>query len=99
MSTDQVALGVIVVGLLSGVIVASAGRAPVLGVQVVLDFLLAAGLIRLTGPQAWSTLGAVAAVIVVRQIAARGLHAASATRTVPGRPLVQPAGPQGPSDT
>ena len=85
MTADAVALGVIVLGLVSSAVVAAAGSVPRLGLRVLLDFLLAAGLIRLAGPQSWSSLGAVVALIVVRQIASRGLSVAPAPRRTPAR--------------
>ena len=83
MTADGVALGLIVMGLVSSAVVAAAGSEPRLGLRVLLDFLLAAGLIRLPGPQSWSSLGAVVALIVVRQIATRGLSLAPAPRAPP----------------
>ena len=85
MTVDQLSLGIIAAGLVSGATVVAAARTPVQGLRVVLDFLLAAGLLRLVGPQEWSTLAVVAAVILVRQVAGRGVRAtAGATWTSHG---------------
>jgi hypothetical protein len=44
-------------------------------VQVLLDFLLAAGLLRLTGSPGWAALGAAAAVVALRRLLGLGLRA------------------------
>lgn len=41
---------------------------------VLLDLLLAAGLLRLTGEQSWSSLGAAAAIIAIRKLALAGVR-------------------------
>jgi uncharacterized protein YjeT (DUF2065 family) len=53
-----------------------------LSLAVLLDFLTAAGLLRLVGPTTWQQLATVALTITVRQLASRGLRAAQAGRGV-----------------
>lgn len=75
MLLDALAGVLVGTGLVTGLIVAGAARAPREGLKVLLDFLLAAGLLRLMGPQSWATLTAAAVTIAVRQVAGRGLAA------------------------
>lgn len=73
MPLDAVVTGFVAAGLVSAVIVAAVGRAPREGLRVLLDFLLAAGLLRLLGPQSWTTLAVAALIIVIRQVAGHGI--------------------------
>lgn len=78
---DVLAAPLVGAGLVSGAIVALVARAPREGLRSLLDFLLAAGLIRLTGDLTWTTLLLAAATIAVRQVVGRGLRRAGTTRT------------------
>ena len=53
----------------------SATRRPRLALKVLLDFLLAAGLLRLTGQPGWAALVTAAAVVAVRRLVGIGLRA------------------------
>lgn len=70
---DLAAGALVVLGLASGAVVAVLGRSPREGLLVLLDFLVAAGLVRLLGPQTWTTLGVAALVIAVRHLAGYGV--------------------------
>lgn len=80
MLSEQVSMTIVVAGLLSGAVVAAAGRAPREGLRCALDFFVAAGLVRLVGPATWTTLLATAAIIALRQLAGRGLRGAAGAR-------------------
>ncbi|MER7309904.1 DUF1622 domain-containing protein [Streptomyces griseoluteus] len=56
---------------------------------VLLDFLTAAGLLRLAGEPSWDSTIVAAAVIALRKLLGASLHLSSANRTTPGgaRPL------------
>jgi hypothetical protein len=83
---DAVALGVVAAGLLSAVAVALRTRAPLAGLQWLLDFLLAAGLPRLSATATPTALATAAAIVAVRQVAGLGLRRARAARAVPEPP-------------
>ena len=69
-----IALGITAAGLVAGAATLLATRRPWLSVQVLLDFLLAAGLLRLTGSPGWAALGAATAVVVLRRLLGLGLR-------------------------
>jgi len=71
---DSLALTCTVLGLASGGTVVISTRDGVLALRVALEFWVAAGLLRLAGPASWSTLAAAAAIIAIRQLAARALR-------------------------
>jgi hypothetical protein len=73
--TGPVALVVTAGGLVAGAVVLAATRRGVLALQVLLDFLLAAGLLRLTGHPGWAALGAAAGVVVLRRLVGFGFRA------------------------
>ena len=87
---DVVALGVVAAGLLSGAAVALVTRAPLAGLQWLLDFLLAAGLLRLGATGTPTALATAAAIVAVRQVAGLGLRRARAARAVPEPPAPSP---------
>ena len=60
-------------GLLSAGIVLAALRDVRLGLKVLLEFLLAAGLLRLTDDPSWSQLAVAAIVVVLRRLLTRQL--------------------------
>jgi hypothetical protein len=70
-----IALGVTVAGLVAAAVTLVATRRPLFAVQVLLDFLLAAGLLRLTGHPDWTVLGGTAAIVALRQVVGFGLRA------------------------
>ncbi len=53
-------------------------------VPLLLDFLLAAGLLRLTADQSWEAIGSTALVVVLRQVASRGIAQGAAGRRTTG---------------
>lgn len=77
---DAIALGLVGAGLVSGVAVASLVRAPQEGLRWMLDFVLAAGLLRLSTATTWTALTTVAALVAVRQIAGLGIRRRRAAR-------------------
>jgi hypothetical protein len=79
---DTVALGVTAAGLVAAAATLGATGRLRLAVKVLLDFLLAAGLLRLSGQPGWTALATAAAVVAVRQLVGLGLRA---RRTASGR--------------
>jgi hypothetical protein len=71
----SVALGITAAGLLAAAVVLTATRRPAFALTVLLDFLLAAGLLRLTGQPGWTALATAAAVVAVRRLVGIGLRA------------------------
>lgn len=71
---DALALAVVAGGILAsaGVAVLAGLRT---GVAVLLDFLLAAGLLRLTASLEWTSIGSIALIVAVRHVISRGLRA------------------------
>ncbi len=63
-------------GLLSASVVIAAARDPLLGVRVLLDFLLAAGLLRLSDDPGWRQIATAAVVVAVRRLVGVGLRPA-----------------------
>ncbi|MTE22011.1 hypothetical protein F0L17_23435 [Streptomyces sp. TRM43335] len=69
------ALTVTALGLTAALVAfAAAGRLRT-AMAVLLDFLTAAGLLRLAGDPNWDTIAAAAAVIAIRKLVAAGLYA------------------------
>ncbi|MFY1682435.1 hypothetical protein ACN265_12935 [Micromonospora sp. WMMD730] len=54
--------------------------------RVLLDLLVAAGLLRLAGGRSWSALATAAAVVVLRHLLSAGLNAAASTAPPPTAP-------------
>lgn len=77
------ALAMAAAGLVAAAVTAAAARRPLLGVKVLLDFLLAAGLLRLTGDPAWTTVATAAAVVAVRRLVGLGLRAGAGGTPAP----------------
>ncbi len=69
------ALAVTALGLVAAAVVLAATRHPLSALTVLLDFLLAAGLLRLTGQPGWPALATAAAVVAVRRLVGIGLRA------------------------
>jgi uncharacterized membrane protein len=61
-------------GLLSAAAVLARTRAGLTAVRVLLEFLLAAGLLRLADDPGWRELAAAATVVAIRKLLAVGLH-------------------------
>jgi predicted NAD/FAD-binding protein len=72
---DLAALVTTAFGLVAAAVVLAAARRPMPALAVLLDFLTAAGLLRLAGEPSWDTIAAAAAVIAVRRLVATGLRA------------------------
>ncbi len=82
---EQVALLVSAAGVVTGVLVALSTRRLLDGLPVMLELLLAAGLLRLALLDSWVAIVSVALVVVVRKLAVSGIRlAASAGRPWPG---------------
>jgi hypothetical protein len=75
---EDVATAVAVAGVLVGVAAFVATRAMRPSLSLTLDLLLAAGLLRLVVVETWTGIVSVAAVVLVRKLAAGGLGAATA---------------------
>ena len=67
------ALAVTAAGLVAAALVLAVTRRPLVAVRVLLDFLLAAGLLRLTGDPGWPAILTAAVIVAVRRLLARGL--------------------------
>lgn len=80
LSPDLLAGAVLTSGLVSGVIVAVAARRPREGLRCLVDFLLAASLVRLTGPATWTAILLAVVTIFVRQVVGQALRRASTSR-------------------
>jgi hypothetical protein len=75
-----VALAVTAAGLLAAAVTLATTRRPLLALKVLLDFLLAAGLLRLTGHPDWPALAGAAAVVALRRLVGFGLRAGAPAR-------------------
>ena len=71
----ELALALTGAGLVAAAVVLVAARHPLLAVKVLLDFLLAAGLLRLTGDPEWATIATAAGIVAVRRLVGFGLRA------------------------
>ena len=74
--SDLLQVGALVctlLGLLSGVLVLAVSRDARLALRVLLEFLLAAGLLRLSDDPTWRQLAVAAAVVVLRRLLSRQL--------------------------
>lgn len=72
-------------GVLLGALALIAFRRPPMALHVLLDFLLAAGLLRLSVDASWQALAITAAVILVRRVVTLGLTHPAADRLYPRR--------------
>jgi uncharacterized membrane protein len=68
------ALFVVTGGLLAAALALAVTRKVRLAIAILLDFLTAAGLLRLAGTPDWSRLATAALIIVIRQLASWGLR-------------------------
>ncbi len=73
-ATDVAALVVTAAGLVAALLVLAATRRPSVALAVLLDFLLAAGLLRLTGDPGWPSIATAAAVVALRRLLVAGLR-------------------------
>lgn len=71
---QQIVLTLSLTGILVGVAVTLRTRRLAEGVGLLLDFLLAAGLLRLLILDTWAAIGAVAAVVALRRLLAVGIQ-------------------------
>jgi hypothetical protein len=74
---SQLVLSLALTGILAGLAVTLATGRLTIGVGLLLDFLLAAGLLRLLLADTWSAIGSVAVVVALRRLLSGGLHADS----------------------
>ncbi len=77
---DGLAAVAILAGMLAAGLVLVATRNALLAVTTLLDFFVAATLLRLTGEASWSDVGETAAILLLRQVIRAGLGQAK-----PGR--------------
>ncbi|GAA3121951.1 hypothetical protein [Streptosporangium carneum] len=63
---------VVAMGLTAGLAVLSSGRGPRSAMTVLLDFLLAAGLLRLSQAQTWAAIAVAALTMVIRKVVVAG---------------------------
>lgn len=68
------ALVVVAVGLFTAALALAVTRKVPLAIALLLDFLTAAGLLRLAGTPTWSRLATAALIILIRQLASWGLR-------------------------
>ena len=83
-------------GVLSAAVALLATRSVPTAVGVLLDMLVAAGLLRLVGGSSWSDLATVAVILAVRRMLRSGLLADARQRSSTSRP---PAGQAGRAST
>jgi hypothetical protein len=84
---DVTALAAVVVAaaaLVAGAVALATTRRPRVALPVLLDLLLAAGLLRLTGDPDWPALATAASIVAVRQLLRIGLRAGGARGLVQG---------------
>ncbi|MBM7806701.1 hypothetical protein JOD57_002538 [Geodermatophilus bullaregiensis] len=67
--------GVTALALVAGVVALAATRRPAVALGVLLDLLLAAGLLRLAAEPTWTSLATAAAVVLLRRLIGAGLRA------------------------
>ncbi|SDD39770.1 Protein of unknown function [Geodermatophilus telluris] len=73
------ALAVSGLALVAGTVALAATRRPALALAVLLDLLLAAGLLRLAAEPTWTSLGTAAAIVALRRLIGAGLRAGGRT--------------------
>jgi len=84
--TAPLAGGLAAAALLAGALALASTRRPALALSVLLDLLLAAGLLRLVGDPGWRTILTAASIVVLRRLIGVGLRAGGRAWTLPGRP-------------
>ena len=78
-ATNTAATAVIAAGIAAGFLALVATRNPPLAIDVLLDLLVAAGLLRLVGDPGWQVLITTAVILVLRRLVGAGLRAARRT--------------------
>jgi hypothetical protein len=73
--TALAAVGVAAAALVAGALALATTRRPRAALPVLLDLLLAAGLLRLTGDPGWPALATAASIVALRQLIGAGLRA------------------------
>lgn len=73
--TRLAALGTGLAALLAGALALAVTRHPMAALGVLLDLLLAAGLLRLAGAPSWGAVATAAAIVGLRRLIGAGLHA------------------------
>ena len=71
---DTAALALTAAGLVAAAVVLASTRRPLAALAVLLEFLLAAGLLRLTGEPTWERILTAAALVALRRLVGRGLR-------------------------
>ncbi len=80
---QQAALVLTAVGVLLGLATSAATRQFRAGLPLLLDFLLAAGLLRLALLDSWVAIATVAAIVAIRKVTTAGIRLATLTRAAP----------------
>jgi hypothetical protein len=86
----EAALVISAAALVAGVLALVVTRRPGVGLSVLLDFLLAAGLLRLVGEPTWRSIASAAALVALRRLLGVGLR-------IGGRSWTRTAGAEGAS--
>jgi len=76
--------------LLAGLMALAVTRRPALALGVFLDFLLAAGLLRLIGAPDWRTITTAAVIIAIRHMVGYGLRLGARSLSASGSPASGP---------
>jgi len=74
---------VVLAAVVVAVLVLLSTRDPWTALPVLMDLLLAAGLLRLTAAEGWEEIGAAGAVVLLRQVLRRGLARSRSARSGP----------------
>lgn len=82
--TGPAALAATAAGLVAGALALAVTRRPAAALGVLLDLLLAAGLLRLAGDPGWSTISAAAVVVLLRHLIGTGLRLGARAWAGPG---------------
>jgi ribose/xylose/arabinose/galactoside ABC-type transport system permease subunit len=82
--TAVAAVGIGGASLAAGALTLAMTRRPALALAVLLDLLLAAGLLRLAGNPGWQAIVTAAAIVVLRRLLAFGLRAGRRALGAPG---------------
>ncbi len=80
------ATGIGLAALVAAALTLAVTRRPALALSVLLDLLLAAGLLRLAGDPGWESIATVASIVVLRRLIGFGLRAGGRAWAAPARP-------------
>ncbi len=80
------AMGVGLTALVAAALTLAVTRRPALALSVLLDLLLAAGLLRLAGDPGWASIATAASIVVLRRVIGFGLRAGGRAWAAPARP-------------